>query len=125
MLLRLAYSNFKFFKKDDNFIKGDSPNGSNTTTALEKNKIDDIHVADNISDGFNEIPMKYSLSPNSNVPEKCFYDFEIDLVKMVEFLKRNTLVDHALFIEENNTSYQKIIKTRENIWKPCQIYLRP
>ena len=59
MLLRPVYCNFKFFKKDDNFIKGDSPNGSNTTTALEKNKIDDIHVADNISDGFNEIPMKF------------------------------------------------------------------
>ena len=95
MLLRPVYCNFKFFKKDDNFIKGDSPNGSNTTTALEKNKIDDIHVADNISDGFNEIPMKFppppppkkrlyverlnklnSLSPNPNVPEECFNDFE-------------------------------------------------
>ena len=54
-----AYSNSNFFKIDVNVIKGDSPNGSKTTTALEKNQIDDIHVVDNISDGFYEIPMNY------------------------------------------------------------------
>ena len=32
-----AYNNCNFFKIDVNAIKGDSPNGSKTTTALEKN----------------------------------------------------------------------------------------
>ena len=76
------------------------PSGNKTITTLEKNEIDDIHVVDNISDGFDEIPMKYfpkkqkglhvvslnelkSLSHNPNVPEECFDDFEIHLVKMV------------------------------------------
>ena len=54
-----AYNNFNFFKIDVNVIKLDSPNGSKTTTAFEKNEIDDIHVVDNISDGFDEISMKY------------------------------------------------------------------
>ena len=53
-----------------------------------------------------------SLSHNLNVPEECFDDFEIELVRMVEFLKRYTLVDHGLAVEENNISYKKI---RENI----------
>ena len=107
-------------------MKRDSPNGSKTTTALEKNEIGDIHVIDNISDGFHEIPMKYfpkktkrtscrellnklkSLSHNPNVPEEYFGDLEIhDLLKLVELLKRNTLADHRFVVEENNTSYQK------------------
>ena len=49
-----------------------------------------------------------SLSYNPNVPEEYFYDLEIQLVEMVELLKRNTLVDHGLFVEENNTTYQKM-----------------
>ena len=70
--------------------------------ALRKMK-DDIHVVGNISDGFDEKAMKYfpkkqkglhvqslnelkSLSHNPNVPEDCSDDFEIHLVKMVEFL---------------------------------------
>ena len=128
--LAVVYNNSNFFKIDVNVIKGDSPNGNKTTTALEKNEIDDIHVVDNMSDGFDEIPMKYfpkkrqkglhveslnelkSLSHNPNAPEECFDDFEIHLVEMVELLKRNTLVDHGFVVEENNTSYQKI---RENI----------
>ena len=127
--LALVYSNSNFFKIDVNVIKGDSPNGNKSTTLLEKNEIDDIHVVDNISDGFDEIPMKYfpkkrqkglhveslnelkSFSHNPNAPEECFDDFEIHLVEMVESLKRNTLVDHGFAVEENNTSYQKI---REN-----------
>ena len=47
-----AYSSSKFFKIDVNVIKGDSPNGSKTITALEKNGIDDIHVADHVSRQF-------------------------------------------------------------------------
>ena len=54
-----AYNNSNFLKIDVNVIKADSPNGSKTTTALEKNETGDIHVVDNISDGFDEIPMKY------------------------------------------------------------------
>ena len=54
-----AYKNSNFFKIDVNVIKRDSPNGSKSTTALEKNEIDNIHAADNISDSFDEIPMKY------------------------------------------------------------------
>ena len=57
--LAAAYNNSNFFKIDVNAIKGDSPKGSKTPTALEKNEIDDIHVVDNISDGFHEIPMKH------------------------------------------------------------------
>ena len=74
------------FKIDVDVIKGDLPNGSKTTTALEKNEIGDILVIGNIPDGFHEIPMKYfpkktkrtscrellnklkSLSRNPNVP---------------------------------------------------------
>ena len=56
-----AYNNFNFFKIDVNAIKEIHlmANGSKTTTALEKNEIDYIHVVNNISDGFDEIPMKY------------------------------------------------------------------
>ena len=54
-----AYKNSKFFKIDIDVIKGDSSNGSKTTNALEKNKIDDLHIVGNISDDFDEIPMKY------------------------------------------------------------------
>ena len=54
-----AYNNSNFLKIYVNVIKGDSSNGSKTTTALEKNEIEEIHVFDNISDGFDEIPMKY------------------------------------------------------------------
>ena len=68
----------------------------------------------NISDRFDEIPIKYfprktkkdpcrylfnglkSLSHNPNVPEECFDDLEIHLLKIVELLKRNMLVDHTL-----------------------------
>ena len=88
-----------------------------------------MHVVGNISDDFDEIPMKYfpkkaelscrellnelkSLSHNANIPEECFDDLEIHLAEMVELLKRNTLVDHGLIVEENNTSHQKI---KENI----------
>ena len=71
---------------DVNVVKGDSPNGSKSTTTLEKNEIDDIHVVGNISDGFDKIPTNYflkktkkasyrellnklkSLSHNPNVP---------------------------------------------------------
>ena len=53
-----AYKNSNFFKIDVDVIKGDPPNGSKTTTALEKNEIDDMHAVGNISDGFDEIPMK-------------------------------------------------------------------
>ena len=54
-----AYKNSNFLKIDVDVIKGDSSNEIKTTTALEKNKIDDLHVVDNISDDFDEIPMKY------------------------------------------------------------------
>ena len=54
-----AYNNSNFFKIDVNVIKEDSPNRSKTTTALEKNKTDDVHVVYNISDDFDGIPMKY------------------------------------------------------------------
>ena len=56
--LASAYKNSKFFKIDVDVVKGDSPNGSKTTTAHE---LDDIHVVGNISDCFNETPMKYFL----------------------------------------------------------------
>ena len=106
-----------FFETDVDVIKGDSPNGSKTTTALEKNEIDDIHVVGNTSDGFDEISMKYfpkktkrtsyrellnelkSLSHNTNDLEECFDDLEIHLVEMVELLKKNTLADHGLVVE--------------------------
>ena len=39
--------------------------------------------------------------------EECFDDLEIHLVEMVELLKKNTLVDHGLVVEENNTTHQK------------------
>ena len=83
-----VYENSNFFKIDLDVAKGDSWNGSKTTTALEKNEIDDIHVVGNISDGFDEILMNYfprktkrascrellnklkSLSDNPNVPEE-------------------------------------------------------
>ena len=35
------------------------PSGSKTITTLEKNEIDDIHVVDNISDGFDQKALKY------------------------------------------------------------------
>ena len=54
-----AYENSNFLKIDVDVIKVDSPNKSKTTTALEKNEIDDLHVVDNISDGFHEMPMTY------------------------------------------------------------------
>ena len=54
-----AYKNSNFLKIDVNVIKGDSPNRSKATTKLEKSEIDDLHVVDNISDGFDEMPMKY------------------------------------------------------------------
>ena len=112
-----AYKNSNFFETDVDVIKGDSPNGSKTTTALEKNEIDDIHVVGNTSDGFDEISMKYfpkktkrtsyrellnelkSLSHNTNDLEECFDDLEIHLVEMVELLKKNTLADHGLVVE--------------------------
>ena len=90
--LALVYKNPNFLKIDVDVIKGDSPDGSKTTTTLENNEIDDIHAVDNISDGLDEIPMKYflkktkkvscrellnelkSLSHNPNVLEKCFDD---------------------------------------------------
>ena len=50
-----AYKNSNFFKIDVDVVKGDSSNGIKTTTALEKNKIDSLHVVDNISDDL----MKY------------------------------------------------------------------
>ena len=50
---------FQVFTIDVDVIKGDSPNRSKTTTALEKSEIDHLHVVDNISDGFDEIPWKY------------------------------------------------------------------
>ena len=120
-----VYENSNFFKIDLDVAKGDSWNGSKTTTALEKNEIYDVHVAGNISDGFDEIPMNYfprntkrascrellnklkSLSDNPNVPEECFDDLEIQLVEMVELLGRNKLIDHGVAVEENNTAYQK------------------
>ena len=67
----------------------------------------------NISDRFDEIPIKYfprktkkdscrylfnglkSLSHNPNVPEEYFDNLEIHLLKIVELLKRNMLVDHT------------------------------
>ena len=58
-LLAPAYKNSNFLKIDVDVIKVDSPNRSKTTTALEKNEIDDLHVIDNISDGFHEMPMTY------------------------------------------------------------------
>ena len=54
-----AYKNSNFLKIDVNVIKGDSPNRSKATTTLEKSEIDDLHVVDNISDGSDEMPMKY------------------------------------------------------------------
>ena len=54
-----AYKNSNFLKIYVDVIKGDSPNRSKTTTALEKNEIDDLHVVHNISDGFHEMPMTY------------------------------------------------------------------
>ena len=92
------YKNSNFFKIHVDAIKRDSPNRSKTTTALEKNEIDDVHAVDNISDGFDEIPMKNfpkktkrascrellnalkSLSHNPNILEECFDDLEIHLV---------------------------------------------
>ena len=50
-----ANTNPNFFKIDVDIIKRDSANQSKTTTALEKNEIDDIHVVDNISGGFDVI----------------------------------------------------------------------
>ena len=120
-----AYENSNFFKIDVDVIKGDLSNKIKTTTALEKNKTDDLHVNDNISEDFDEIPMKYfpkktkrascrellnelkSLSHNANIPEECFDDLEIHLAEMVKLLKRNTLVNHGLIVEQNNTSHQK------------------
>ena len=58
-LLAPAYKNSNFLKIDVDVIKVDSPNRSKTTTTLEKNEIDDLHVIDNISDGFYEMPMTY------------------------------------------------------------------
>ena len=84
-----------------------------------------MHVVDNISDSFDEVIIKYfprntkralcrellnelkSLLHNPNVPEECFDDLELDLVEMMELLKRNTLIYHGLAVEENNTSHQK------------------
>ena len=54
-----AYRNSNFFKIDVDVIKGDSQNGSKTTNVLETNELGDIHVVDNISDRFDETPMKY------------------------------------------------------------------
>ena len=59
--LASAYKNSKCFKIDVDVVKGDSPNGSKTTTALETNELDDIHVVGNISDCSDETPMKYFL----------------------------------------------------------------
>ena len=101
-----AYKNSKFLKIDVDVIKGDSSNGSKTTIAFQENKIDDLHVVDNISDDFDKIPMKYfpkmtkrascrellnelkSLLHNANIPEECFDDLEIHLAEMVELLKK-------------------------------------
>ena len=120
-----AYENSNFFKIDVDVIKGDLSNKIKTTTALEKNKTDDLHVVDNISEDFDEIPMKYfpkktkrascrellnelkSLSHNANITEECFDDLEIHLAEMVKLLKRNALVNHGLIVEQNNTSHQK------------------
>ena len=122
-----AYRNSNFLKIDVDVIKGNSPNRSKTTTALEKNKIDDLHVVDNISDGFHDMSMTYFpkktkkpssrellnelklLLHNPKVPEECFDDSEIHLAEMVEFLKRSTLMD-----QQKKTTHL-IIKIRENI----------
>ena len=48
-----------------------------------------------------------SLSHNPNALEECFDDLEIHLMEMVELLKKNTLFDHGLAVEENNTAHQK------------------
>ena len=116
-----AHKNSNFFKIDVDV----SPNRSKTTTALEKNETDDLHVFDNISHGFDEIPMKYfqkktkralsteplnelkSLLHNPNVPEECFDDLKKHLAEMVEFLKRNTLVDHGLVRRKQHVSSKK------------------
>ena len=136
-----AYKNSNFFKIDVDVIKGDSPNRSKTTTALEKNEIDNIHAVGNTSDGFDEIPMKYfskktkrasgkellnelkSLLHNPNVLEKCFDDLKIHLMEMVELLKNSTLVDHGL-VEENNTTNRKdkrkYLETLSNLSVPAK-----
>ena len=44
---------------------------------------------------------------NPNVPEECFDDLEIHFAEIVEFLKRSTLADHGLVVEENKTPYHK------------------
>ena len=122
-----AYKNSNFFKIDVDVIKGDSSNEIKTTTALEKNKIDDLHVVDNISDGFHDMSMTYFpkktkkpssrellnelkiLLHNPKVPEECFDDSEIHLAEMVEFLKRSTLMD------QQKKTTRLIIKISENI----------
>ena len=103
MLLRSSSS--KFFKIDVCHQRIFTQMERKLLPALRKMK-DDIHVVGNISDGFDEKAMKYfpkkqkelhvqslnelkSLSHNPNVPEDCSDDFEIHLVKMVEFLYIN------------------------------------
>ena len=94
-----AHKNSNFFKIDVDV----SPNRSKTTTALEKNETDDLHVFDNVSHGFDEIPMKYfqektkralsreplnelkSLLHNPNVPEECLMTWKYTLQKWWSF----------------------------------------
>ena len=60
MLQRIKIPTFS--KIDADIIKWDySPNGSKTTSAFEENEVDDIHVVENISDGFDEISIKETL----------------------------------------------------------------